>query len=201
MGEARSAALELGFPLVMKVVSPDIAHKTEHGLIRLNLKNADDVADAFTQMVTKARALPGVRVEGATLEPMLTGGIEILAGASRDPVFGWMLTVGMGGILTEVMNDVRHSLLPVDATTAEIMLRSLRGARLFDGYRGAPKADIPAAARAIAALSEAVLAGGDRLREIEINPLMVLPEGQGAVAVDALVLLSAQKNGGLEEAR
>jgi acyl-CoA synthetase (NDP forming) len=201
VSEARSAALELGFPLVMKVVSPDIAHKTEHGLIRLNLKNADDVADAFTQMVAKARALPGVRVEGATLEPMLTGGIEILAGASRDPVFGWMLTVGMGGILTEVMNDVRHSLLPVDVTTAEIMLRSLRGSRLFDGYRGAPKADIAAAARAIAALSEAVLAGGDRLREIEINPLMVLPEGQGAVAVDALVLLSAEKNGELEEAR
>jgi acyl-CoA synthetase (NDP forming) len=132
---------------------------------------------------------------------MLTGGIEILAGASRDPVFGWMLTVGMGGILTEVMNDVRHSLLPVDATAAEIMLRSLRGSRLLDGYRGAPKADIPAAARAIAALSEAVLAGGDRLREIEINPLMVLPDGRGAVAVDALVLLSAGKNGELEEAR
>ncbi len=194
-GEARSTALEIGFPLVMKIVSPDVAHKTEYGLIRLNLRSADDVASAFAEMATKARSLPGVRIEGAILEPMLAGGVEILAGASRDPVFGWVLTVGMGGILTEIMKDVRHSLLPVDAAGAERMLRSLRGARLLDGYRGAPKADVPAAANAIAALSDAVLAAGDRVRDIEINPLMVLPEGRGAYAADALVLLSPENAG------
>ena len=123
---------------------------------------------------------------------MLAGGVEILAGVTRDRVFGWMLTVGLGGVWTGLMRDVRHALLPVDAAAAEAMLRGLRGFKLLDGYRGAPRADVAAAAREIAALGEAVLAGGDRLREVEINPLLVLPEGRGAVAVDALVLLNPE---------
>ncbi len=180
----------IGYPLVAKLVSPEVAHKTEHGLIRLGLNDADAVADAFAAMMAKAKTM-GVRIDGVTLEPMLAGGVEILAGVTRDPVFGWLLTVGLGGVWTELMKDVRHALLPVDAAEAEAMLRGLKGFKLLDGYRGAPKADVAAAARAIAALGQAVLAGGGRLREVEINPLLVLPEGKGAVAVDALVLLTA----------
>ncbi|MEY4161113.1 MAG: hypothetical protein RLZZ136_1734 [Pseudomonadota bacterium] len=191
--DARSAAKTVGFPLVAKLVSPDVAHKTEHGLIRLGIKDADAAVDAFETMMAKARSM-NVHIEGVTLEPMLQGGVEILAGVTRDPVFGWMLTVGLGGVWTELMKDACHSLLPVDAAGAEAMLRSLKGFRLLDGYRGAPKADVAAAAKAIAALGEAVLAGGDRLREVEINPLLVLPEGSGAIAVDALVLLNADEN-------
>jgi acyl-CoA synthetase (NDP forming) len=187
---ARRVAEDIGYPLVLKLVSPDVAHKTEYGLIRLGLNDADAVATAFTEVMTTAQALPGVHIAGVTLEPMLTGGVEILAGVTRDPVFGWMLTVGLGGVWTELMQDACHSLLPVDATGAEAMLRRLKGFRLLDGYRGAPKADVAAAAKAIAALCDAVLAGGERLREVEINPLLVLPEGRGAVAVDALVLLN-----------
>ncbi|MCB2073452.1 MAG: acetate--CoA ligase family protein [Novosphingobium sp.] len=197
--DLREAADFVGYPLVAKLVSPDIAHKTEHGLIRLNLSNADAVAEAFDEMMDKAQSMPGVRIEGVTLEPMLSGGVEILAGVTRDPVFGWLLTVGMGGVWTELMKDACHSLLPVDAGGAERMLRSLKGFRLLDGYRGAPKADVAAAARAIAALGDAVLAGGDALREVEINPLLVLPKGQGAVAVDALVLLNAESQSEVEE--
>jgi acyl-CoA synthetase (NDP forming) len=189
--QARAEAARIGFPLVAKLVSPDVAHKTEHGLIRLGLNSADAVTDAFETMMAKAQAM-GVHIEGVTLEPMLPGGVEILAGMTRDPVFGWMLTVGLGGVWTELMKDACHALLPVDAAQAEAMLRSLKGFALLDGYRGAPKADVVAAARAIAALGEAVLAGGDRLREVEINPLLVLPEGKGAVAVDALVLLTEE---------
>jgi acetate---CoA ligase (ADP-forming) len=188
--EARIMADQIGYPLVAKLVSPDIAHKTEHGLIRLGLGDAEAVAQAFRQMMAKAQSMPGVHIEGVTLEPMLQGGVEILAGVTRDPVFGWLLTVGLGGVWTELMQDACHSLLPVDAAQAEVMLRSLKGFKLLDGYRGAPKADVKAAARAIAALGQAVLAGGERLREVEINPLLVLPEGKGAVAVDALVLFS-----------
>ena len=188
--QARSEALRIGFPLVAKLVSPDVAHKTEHGLIRLGLDSADAVADAFTSMMAKAQSMPGVHIEGVTLEPMLAGGVEILAGVTRDAVFGWMLTVGLGGVWTELMKDACHSLLPVGAAEAEAMLRSLKGFKLLDGYRGAAKADVAAAAQAIAALGEAVLAGGDALREVEVNPLLVLPEGKGAVAVDALVLLT-----------
>ena len=188
--EARQAAETVGFPLVAKLVSPDVAHKTEHGLIRLGIKDADGAAAAFDAMMAKALSM-NVHIEGVTLEPMLQGGVEILAGVTRDPVFGWMLTVGLGGVWTELMKDACHSLLPVDAAGAEAMLRSLKGFRLLDGYRGAPKADVCAAARAIAALGDAVLAGGERLREVEINPLLVLAQGSGAVAVDALVLLGS----------
>lgn len=193
VAEARAAAGEIGFPLVAKLVSPDVAHKTEHGLIQLNLADADAVADAFETMTAKAKTMPGVRIEGVTLEPMLQGGVEILAGVTRDPVFGWMLTVGLGGVWTELMKDVQHRLLPVDAASAEAMLHRLKGFRLLDGYRGAPPADVAAAGRAIAALCDAVLAGGPRLREVEINPLLVMPQGRGAVAVDALVLLDEPK--------
>lgn len=188
--EARTAAERLGYPLVAKLVSPKVAHKTEHGLIRLGLVDADNVAEAFAALMAKASAMD-VPVEGVTLEPMLAGGVEILAGATRDPVFGWMLTVGLGGVWTEVMQDACHSLLPVDAAGAEAMLRALKGFPLLDGYRGAPRADVAAAARAIAALGDAVLAGPDSLREVELNPLLVMPEGAGAIAVDALILFEA----------
>lgn len=188
--EARTAAEGIGYPLVAKLVSRDVAHKTEHGLIRLGLQDADAVADAFAAITAKARAMD-VRIDGVTIEPMLEGGVEILAGVTRDPVFGWLLTVGLGGVWTELMQDVTHALLPVGRGEVEAMLRRLKGFALLDGYRGAPKADVAAAATAIAALGDAVLAGGDALREVEINPLLVLAEGQGAVAVDALVLLNA----------
>jgi acyl-CoA synthetase (NDP forming) len=188
--EARAAAGKIGYPLVAKLVSAEVAHKTEHGLIRLGLQDVEAVVEAFEAMMAKAKSM-GVAIEGVTLEPMLRDGVEILAGVTRDPVFGWILTVGLGGVWTELMKDACHSLLPVDAAGVEAMLRSLKGFALLDGYRGAPKADVAAAAQAIAALCDAVLAGGERLREVEINPLLVLPEGQGAVAVDALVLLDA----------
>ncbi|KHK90159.1 acetate--CoA ligase family protein [Novosphingobium malaysiense] len=189
--EVRAVASKIGFPLVAKLVSPDVAHKTEHGLIRLGLKNEAETLEAFETIMAKAASM-NVRIEGVTLEPNLSGGVEILAGATHDPVFGWMLTVGLGGIWTELMKDACNALLPIDAAGAEAMLRSLKGFKLLDGYRGAPKADVKAAAQAIAALGDAVMAGGERLREVEINPLLVMPEGQGAVAVDALVLLNAK---------
>ena len=197
--EARKAAETVGFPLVAKLVSPDVAHKTEHGLIRLSINDADAAVEAFKSMMAKARSM-NVQIEGVTFEPMLQGGVEILAGVTRDPVFGWMLTVGLGGVWTELMKDACHSLLPVDAGGAEAMLRSLKGFKLLDGYRGAPKADVAAAAQAIAALGTAVLAGGERLREVEINPLLVMPQGRGAVAVDALVLLNEAAPANLEKA-
>jgi len=186
--DVADAAEFVGYPLVAKLVSPDVAHKTEHGLIRLGLADLGEVTQAFDEMMEKAQAM-GVHIEGVTLEPMLAGGVEILAGVTRDPVFGWMLTVGLGGVWTELMKDAAHALLPVDAKGAEEMLRSLKGFGLLDGFRGAPRADVKTAAEAIEALGNAVLAGGERLREVEINPLLVLPEGRGAVALDALVLL------------
>ena len=192
VAEARVAAERIGYPLVLKLVSPDVAHKTEYGVIKLGLKTADEVADAFDDVMAKAKALPNVRIEGITLEPMLAGGVELLVGVTKDPVFGWMLTVGLGGVWTELMKDVSHRLLPVNETGALEMLRSLKGFGLMDGFRGLPKADVESAAKAIAALSVAALATEARVREIEVNPLLVLPQGKGAVAVDALVIFDEQ---------
>lgn len=189
--EALAAAEALGGQLVLKLVSPDVQHKSEHGFVKLRVEGADAVAEIYRDMTSRAAAMPGVRVEGITVEPMLTGGVELLLGCTRDPAFGWMMTVGLGGVFTEVMADVSHRLLPVDAAEAEEMLRELKGFRLLTGYRGAAPADVAAAAQAIAALSDAVLAAGPRVREVEINPLLVLPEGRGAFAADGLVLLDA----------
>ncbi len=189
--DARRAAASLGGPVVLKLVSPDVAHKTELGLVRLHLEDGEAVLRAFDELYERARASEGVRIDGVTVEPMLTGGVELLVGATRDPVFGWLLTVGLGGVLTELMQDVSHSLLPIDAAAAEAMLRRLRGFALLDGYRGAAKADVCAAAKAIEAFGDAVLAADARVREIEINPLLVFPQGKGAIAADALVIYEA----------
>jgi acyl-CoA synthetase (NDP forming) len=187
--EARAAAEAIGGPLVLKLVSPDVQHKSEHGFVRLGIEGPDAAAACYRDMTERAARTPGVRVDGVTVEPQLVGGVELLCGCTRDPVFGWMMTVGLGGVFTEVMADVSHRLLPVDATEADAMLRELKGFRLLQGYRGAPPADVGAAAQAIAALSDAALNADARVREIEINPLIVLPEGRGAFAADGLVLL------------
>jgi acyl-CoA synthetase (NDP forming) len=187
--EARAAAEAIGGELVLKLVSPDVQHKSEHGFVRLRIEGADAAAETWREMTRRAKAMPGVRVAGVTVEPMLTGGVELLLGCTRDPAFGWLMTVGLGGVFTEVIADVSHRLLPVDAAEAEAMLRELKGFTLLGGYRGAPPADVAAAAQAIAALSDAVLAADARVREVEINPLIVLPEGRGAFAADGLVLL------------
>jgi acyl-CoA synthetase (NDP forming) len=189
--EARAAAEALGGQLVLKLVSPDVQHKSEHGFVKLRVEGPDAAAEIYRDMTRRAGEMRHVRVEGVTVEPMLTGGVELLLGCTRDPAFGWLMTVGLGGVFTEVMADVSHRLLPVDAEEAEAMLRELKGFRLLTGYRGAPPADIAAAAQAIAALSDAVLAAGPGVREVEINPLIVLPQGRGAFAADALVLLDA----------
>lgn len=189
--EARAAAEATPGQLVLKLVSPDVQHKSEHGFVKLQVEGPDAAADVYRDMTRRAGEMAGVRVEGVTVEPQLTGGVELLLGCTRDPAFGWLMTIGLGGVFTEVMADVSHRLLPVDVHDAAAMLHELKGFRLLTGYRGAPPADLAAAARAIAALSDAVLAAGPRVREVEINPLIVLPQGRGAFAADGLVLLDA----------
>jgi hypothetical protein len=119
---------------------------------------------------------------------MSKGVAELIAGVTHDPVFGAAITVGLGGVLTELYRDVSHRILPVDETIATEMLHSLKAYPLLDGFRGRPKADVAAAASAVAALSRASNALGAAAQEIEINPLQVRPAGEGAVAIDALLL-------------
>jgi len=191
--EARAIASEMQAPMVLKLVSRDVPHKSEHGFVKLGVVSPQAAADAYRDMVGRAAKMQGVRVDGVTLEPQLVGGVELLCGCVRDPVFGWLMTVGLGGVFTELMADVACRLLPVGPSEARSMLQELKGYRLLTGYRGAPPADVDAAAETIANLSEAVLNADPRVREVEINPLIVLPQGRGAFAVDALVLLNESK--------
>lgn len=190
---AAAAAARIGYPVAVKVLSADIAHKTEAGGVRLGIADESALRAACADILAcAARYDAKARIDGFLVQPMATGGIaELIAGVTHDPVFGPALTVGLGGVLTELYRDASHRLLPVDEQMAAAMLRELKAWPLLDGFRGRPQADVDAACRAIAALSSAALALGPRAKEIEINPLQVRKQGEGAVALDALVLLQS----------
>jgi acyl-CoA synthetase (NDP forming) len=184
---AVQAANRIGYPVVLKVLSADIAHKTEAGGVRLNLRDEAQVRTACEEILASARAYaPDAHIKGVLVQPMSKGVAELIAGVTHDPVFGAAITVGLGGVLTELYRDVSHRILPVDETMVADMLRSLKAFPLLDGFRGRPKADVDAAQKAIAALSQAAAGLAPAAREIEINPLQV--KETGAVAIDALLL-------------
>jgi acyl-CoA synthetase (NDP forming) len=185
---AVAEASRIGYPVVLKVLSADIAHKTEAGGVRLSLQIEAQVRTAFTEIIESARKYdPQARLQGVLVQAMSKGVAELIAGVTHDPVFGAALTVGLGGVLTELYRDVSHCLLPADERMVGQMLRSLKAYPLLDGFRGGAKADVDATAKAVAALSRASLALGDDAQEIEINPLQVKAAGAGAVAMDALL--------------
>ncbi len=190
--EAEAAVREarrLGYPVALKILSADIAHKTEAGGVRLGLADDAAVRAAFAEVTAAAqRYKPDARIDGVLLQPMARGVAELIVGVTADPVFGQALTVGLGGVLTELYGDVSHRLLPVDEQMAQQMLRELKAYSLLDGFRGRPKADVDAAVAAITALAEAARALAPAAREIEVNPLLVRPRGEGAFALDALIL-------------
>ena len=191
--EAAAAADAIGYPIVLKVLSADIAHKTEAGGVRLRLQNAQEVRTAFDEVLTSARRYaPEARIEGALICKMEAGVAELIVGATRDPVFGMTLTVGLGGVLTELYKDVSHRVLPVDEGMALEMLGELKSFPLLTGYRGRPLGDVDAACAAIAGFSRAVLALQEQADEVEVNPLLVKELGQGVCMLDALVLPAAQ---------
>jgi acyl-CoA synthetase (NDP forming) len=186
--EAAANAVRLGFPVVMKVVSPDILHKTEVGGVMLGISDEKMARDAYhTIQHNVGKHSPSARIVGVSVERQLSQGVELMLNATRDPTFGWVLSVGHGGTLTELLNDISRRLAPVDHVRAQEMLRELRCFPLMQGYRGALASDVSAACDAIVALSTFVTAGASGIDEIEINPLIVMPEGRGAAAVDAVI--------------
>ncbi len=188
--EAVAAAERLGFPVALKLVSPDVLHKSEIGGVTLGLADARAVRSAYDEIIAAAaHHAPGARVSGVLVTPMVTGGVECVIGITRDPVFGPVAMVGLGGVFVEVLRDVALRLCPFDEAAAEEMIRSLKGFPLLDGVRGRPKMDVGALAAALSRLSRFAAAAGPRLSGIEVNPLMVLPEGRGALALDAVITL------------
>jgi acyl-CoA synthetase (NDP forming) len=184
------AAFEaLGGVVVLKIASPDIAHKTEAGGVRLGLSSRQAVERAFDEIIVSAKAYaPEARIEGVIVAPMRGEGVELIVGVSRDPDWGPSLVVGMGGVLTEVMKDSQVRLLPVTAAEAKEMLTSLAGAKLLSGYRGQPAANLDRIASAIVAIADAALALGPSLAALEVNPLWV--RGETVECLDALTIYS-----------
>ncbi|MDF2862051.1 MAG: sucD 1 [Achromobacter mucicolens] len=187
--EAVRAAGAIGYPVVLKIASEDVAHKTEAGGVLLDLADAGAVRQGYAQILANvARHAPAARIDGVLVAPMVAGGTELIAGVSQDPVFGPIVMVGMGGIYAEVMKDVAVQAAPVSEDEAAEMIRSLKMFPILDGARGRPKADIAAAARSVARLSEFAYRHRADVSEIDMNPILVRPQGQGVVVLDALMI-------------
>ncbi|BEP54091.1 acetate--CoA ligase family protein [Variovorax sp. V118] len=187
--EALAAARAMGFPLVLKIVSPDIAHKTEVGGVFVGVRSEAQLLEEYDQLLARvAQKAPGARIAGVLVAQMVQGGVELILGTKKDPMFGPMVMVGLGGIFAEIFKDVALQPAPVDEAQATAMLQSLKAFPLLDGARGRPKADVTAAAKAIVALSRFAARHADSVSEIDINPLVVLDQGRGAHALDALLV-------------
>ncbi|WP_321797647.1 acetate--CoA ligase family protein [Caballeronia sp. J97] len=184
---APEAAHAIGFPLVVKVQSPDIAHKTEAGAVRTGIRDAATLAQACDEILANARRhAPGARIDGVLLQEEIRDAVEIIVGIENDPSFGPAVMCGLGGIYAEVLKDVTFRLAPVTHDEAHAMIRELRAHAILTGARGKPAADIDALAGTLVALSQMALDLQTSLKELDINPLFVLPQGQGVRAGDAL---------------
>ena len=183
------AVARAGFPLVMKIQSPDIAHKSEVGGVRVNITTKGEVFLAFEALLDNARKQrPEATIQGVLVGPMAKRGAEIIVGTMTDATFGPMVMVGLGGITTELFRDVVYRPAPVGVEEASAMLAGLKAAPLLNGFRGAAKADVLALSQLIADISVLAARHAGEISEIELNPVLVHPEGQGVTIVDALVV-------------
>ncbi|MGQ4807320.1 Trans-feruloyl-CoA synthase FCS1 [Candidatus Entotheonellaceae bacterium PAL068K] len=187
--EAVAAAQHIGYPVALKVDSPDILHKTEAGVLRLGLSDADAVRTAYAEvMANAASAAANAAISGVLVQEMVTGGVEVIIGVSVDAQLGPMLLFGIGGVFVEVYHDVTQRCCPIGHSEALAMISDVKGARLLQGFRGRAPADIDALAQTLVRVSHLAVHLEGQLAELDINPLLVLPAGQGVKAVDALAI-------------
>jgi len=192
--EAVDIAQEIGFPVVLKVASPDILHKTDVGGVKLNLNSPTDVRDAYDLIVYRAgRYVPDARVWGCLVQEMVTEGREILVGMNRDPQFGPLVAFGLGGIYVEALKDVAFRIAPFSEEEAREMIHEIRSYPLLAGVRGEPPADHEAMVDALMRISQLVT-DFPEIVELDINPLTVFEEGQGAMAIDMRLVLASQSS-------
>jgi acyl-CoA synthetase (NDP forming) len=189
------AARELGYPVAVKVESPDIPHKTEAGGVKLNLQDEQEVTAAVVEILRDVnRTSPNARITGLLVQPMIKRDLELIVGAKRDPLFGPVLVVGLGGILVELLRDSVVALAPVSKQQAVRMIDSLRGRPLLNGFRGSQSVDIDLLASTISRISELVMDHASSIVELDVNPL-VISDGR-IIAVDALISRAASHPGG-----
>ena len=191
--EAADAAEKLGFPVVMKIDSPAISHKSDVGGVIVGLKNREQVVDAFHGMTSRVRRImPNAWLRGVLVQEMVPGGRECILGLNKDPQFGHLLMFGLGGIYVEVLKDVAFRIAPIDRKTATDMIKSIKSFALLQGVRGDMPADIPELAQALLGLSS-LAHDFPEIAEADINPLLVRERGNGVVAVDARISLTQRK--------
>ena len=190
-GEAVEFAGAIGYPVVLKIASPDILHKTDVGGVKVNLRSASDVRDAFDLIVYRAgRYMPDARIWGCQVQQMVLGGREILLGMSRDPQFGPLVAFGLGGIYVEALKDVAFRVAPFSREEAAVMIREIRSYRLLEGIRGEQRSDHEALIDALLKISRLVT-DFPEIVELDINPMMVFEEGSGAMAIDMRLVLAS----------
>jgi acyl-CoA synthetase (NDP forming) len=190
---AVAAATQIGFPLAVKVESPDIAHKTEAGVVALGVRSVPELRAAYDRIMANANAYaPHGQIRGVIVQPMVAGGIEVVAGVRVDPGLGPLIVVGFGGVLVELLNDTGVALAPINAYEATQMLRKLKGVALFDGFRGGPAVDLNRLADIVVRLSEFAADQQSTVDEVDINPIICA--GDQLIAVDALIVRRAHAN-------
>jgi len=191
--EAVAIAKEVGFPVVCKIVSPDISHKTDIGGVEIGLESPDEVRHAYQRIMDGARRhVPTAEIKGILVQEQIPSGVEILVGAIVDDGFGPFVVVGLGGVFAEALDDIMIRPAPLSEQDVYEMLRDLRGSKLIDGFRGSATPDIAALADSVVRLSHLVNDHADVIDTIDLNPVVVLPEGQGVRVLDALIVGRAE---------
>ena len=188
--EAAKAAKKLGFPLVMKVVSPQILHKTDVGGVKVGLQNEKEVKKAFTDMYSRLSKKKGVHLKGILLEKMVPQGVELIVGLQNDHQFGPVIMVGLGGILTEIFKDVAFRMLPISIDDAKSMLAELKGSKILQGYRGSKPIDLNMLAKALVQIGKIGVDNADYFDSVDFNPIVVYPKSY--YVVDAKIILKKE---------
>jgi len=188
--DAVKVANEIGYPVVLKISSPDILHKSDFGGVVIGVKNEVEVRRYFCDITQKARRLlPDAEIKGVLVQQMITGGKELALGMSRDPQFGPLIMFGLGGIYIEILKDITFRIAPIGIEDAKEMIQEIRSFPLLKGTRGEMPVDINAIVDNILWLSQMVT-DFPEIVEMDINPLFVLPEGEGTIALDARITIS-----------
>jgi acyl-CoA synthetase (NDP forming) len=185
--EAISLSKEMGFPVVLKISSSDVVHKSDSGGVKLGLTNATQVGKAYSEIISSVKqAYPEAQIQGVSVQPMAPSGVEVIVGMSKDPQFGPVLMFGLGGILVEVLKDVSFRIVPVTERDAREMIREIKGYPILEGYRGQKPASISALEKLIVKVSQFV-EKNPQIKELDLNPIFAYPDK--AVAVDARIIL------------
>ena len=185
--EAVSISKEMGFPVVLKICSPDVVHKSDSGGVKLGLANATQAGKAYSEIISSIKQeYPKALVQGVSVQPMARPGIEVIVGMSKDPQFGPVLMFGLGGILVEVLKDVSFRIVPVSKNDAKEMIKELKGYPILEGYRGQKPANISALVDLIVEVSRFV-EQNPQIKELDLNPVMAYEDK--VVALDARIIL------------